>query len=95
MNIIIDKNDSSPAYIQLANQIKNKILTGELSVGDRLPTERELSETANISRGTIKRAYDELSHEGILERKQGSGAIYIQRRYGNISFSDKKGRQDY
>lgn len=89
MNIIIDKNDSSPAYIQLANQIKNKILTGELSVGDRLPTERELSETANISRGTIKRAYDELSHEGILERKQGSGT-FISNGGTEISLSPTK-----
>ena len=78
MNIIIDKNSSVPSYLQIAEQIKEKISSRELSPGDRLPTERELSEAVHISRGTIKRAYDELGDVGILERVQGSGTFVAQ-----------------
>ena len=67
MNISIDKNSSVPTYLQITEQIKEKISSRELTPGDRLPTERELSEAIHISRGTIKRAYDELGDVGILD----------------------------
>ena len=78
MNICIDKNSSVPAYLQITEQIKAKISSRELAPGDRLPTERELSEAIHISRGTIKRAYDELGDIGVLERIQGSGTFVAQ-----------------
>src|SRR5699024_6749791 len=78
MEIKIDKNSPSPAYVQIEEQIQEKIFSGELALGEQLPTERILSDHAGISRGTIKRAYDELSQKGILERRQGSGTFVSQ-----------------
>lgn len=78
MEIKIDKNSPSPAYVQIEEQIQEKIFSGELALGEQLPTERILSDHAGISRGTIKRAYDGLSQKGILERRQGSGTFVSQ-----------------
>ena len=75
MWIQIDKNSELPVYRQIMEQIANKIQKKELFPGDQLPTERELSISSGISRGTIKRAYDELSSDGIIERLQGSGTF--------------------
>ena len=66
------------SYVQIEEQIQEKIFSGELALGEQLPTERILSDHAGISRGTIKRAYDELSQKGILERRQGSGTFVSQ-----------------
>lgn len=73
MNLQLDNSEKYPVYRQIIDQITNKIYTGVLKPGDRLPTERELSIQTNISRGTIKRSYDQLAADKIIERIQGNG----------------------
>lgn len=75
MELQIDRSEKYPVYRQIIDQITNKIYIGELKPGDRLPTERELSIQTNISRGTIKRAYDQLNQNHIIERIQGNGTF--------------------
>jgi len=78
MNIKID--DSKPIYHQIVEQILSQIKSGELSPGDRLPTERELAQSLRIARGTVKKAYKELSDNNIIEVIQGSGSyVYDDR----------------
>lgn len=55
------------------NMIFNAILKGEYGIGDRVPTEREISERFNVSRVTVRRSYGLLEDGGILERRQGKG----------------------
>ena len=64
-----------PIYQQLVDHIRAGIKTGELPAGTRLPTVRELAEEMNVARGTIKRAYDELESEGMVEKAQGRGTF--------------------
>ena len=45
-----------PAYQQVADQLRDRILDGSLTAGDRLPTEVELSEIFGVSRSTIREA---------------------------------------
>ncbi len=71
----LDKSEKYPVYKQIIDQITNGIYTGKLKPGDRLPTEREFSIQTNISRGTIKRAYDYLASERIILRIQGNGTF--------------------
>ncbi|TLG80268.1 PLP-dependent aminotransferase family protein [Vagococcus zengguangii] len=71
----LDRTLNQPLYQQLMILIKEKIQMGELVAGDRLPSERQLSELLEVNRSTVIRAYDELAVEGVLTRKRGSGTL--------------------
>lgn len=62
-----------PRYVEIHNDIRNKISQGYWKLGDRLPSERELSNQFGVSRMTLRQAIMTLVDEGILERKIGSG----------------------
>ncbi len=70
-------NDSPehPLYLQIKTVIQKQIETGELQIGDRASSERELSETFNVSRMTARQALKELEQEGYLERIRGRGSF--------------------
>lgn len=70
----LDK-DSAPYYQQLITQIQQGIVSGELSVGDKLPSTRFLAESLGVSRSTTSRAYDQLLAEGILISKEKRGVF--------------------
>ncbi|RBP85058.1 PLP-dependent aminotransferase family protein [Marinomonas rhizomae] len=63
----------APYYQQLMAQLQQGIVSGELSVGDKLPSSRFLASSLGVSRSTTSRAYDQLIAEGILtsEAKRG------------------------
>ena len=63
----------APKYIDLMNWIREQILSGEFSVGMRLPSENELGKKFSISRQTVRQATSVLESEGLLERRRGSG----------------------
>lgn len=69
----LSKESPTPMYFQLYNLLKTCILDGTFTNGDRLPTEKQLSDEFDISRITAKRSLDELSAEGLVERKRGKG----------------------
>lgn len=69
-----------PRYIQIHNQIKSRIEAGEWQSPKRLPAERELSETFNVSRMTLRQAIQTLVDEGLLERKVGSGTYVAEKK---------------
>lgn len=60
-------------YKKVIKYIKNEIIKGSLSVGDKLPTERFLAEKLGISRNSIREAIRTMENMGMLESKQGSG----------------------
>jgi GntR family transcriptional regulator, N-acetylglucosamine utilization regulator len=66
---------SIPLYIQIADRLINQIEAGELSPGDRLPPERELSENLGINRMTLRRALRVLEAQGWVLRKHGVGTF--------------------
>ncbi len=74
MNIIISNSSGKPIYEQIVKQIKNLILTGELTEGDSLPSIRNLAQELRISVITTKRAYEELEKEGFVETVPGKGS---------------------
>lgn len=58
--------------------IKEKIFSGEYQIGDRLPTERELSEMIEVSRNAVREAYHALEVIGIVEIRRGTeGGTFI------------------
>lgn len=66
---------SIPLYIQIADRLVSQIESGELSPGDRLPSERELSEKLGINRMTLRRALRVLESQGLVLRKHGVGTF--------------------
>ncbi|MFL2099532.1 GntR family transcriptional regulator [Desemzia sp. FAM 23991] len=62
-----------PIYIQIHNKIRKMIEEGHWKVGERIPSERDLAKTFEVSRMTLRQAVQTLVDEGILERKVGSG----------------------
>jgi GntR family transcriptional regulator len=56
-------------------QIRHAAESGALQDGDQLPSIRTLAEDLLISPNTVAKAYAELSHEGLVELRQGSGAF--------------------
>ena len=75
MDIIISNNADSPIYKQIKEQIKLKIMNGELKEGDVLPSMRLLAKELRISIITTKRAYEELEREGYIESYTGRGSF--------------------
>ncbi len=72
---IIQKPDRDEAlYEQLMNTIRAQIADGSLSVGARLPSEAQLADDFDMSRGTVRHALEVLVNEGLIERIHGSGS---------------------
>lgn len=75
INIIISNKKDTPIYQQMYEQIKNLILSGELSSGEPLPSIRGIAKDLKISVITTKRAYDELEKDGYIYTVQGKGCF--------------------
>ncbi|MCC5908889.1 MAG: GntR family transcriptional regulator [Clostridiaceae bacterium] len=71
----IDRKSGVPIYIQVKNFIIDDIKNGRLKIGDKLPTERELSQKLKVSRNTISAAYNLLEQEKVLVSYQGKGTF--------------------
>ena len=69
---------SSPLYVQIMERIRQDIFRGTYSAGSRIPAEHELEIRYSVSRVTVRRALQELTAAGLLERKQGKGTFVSQ-----------------
>ena len=77
MTIII-RNSDQPIYEQITQQIKNAILSGQLSAGDALPSIRGLAKDLRLSVITTKRAYEELERAGLIATVPGKGSFVCE-----------------
>lgn len=75
MKIILSNASPHPIYEQIAAQIRNQILSGDLAEREALPSIRKLAQTLLISVITTKRAYDELEREGLIDTVGGKGTF--------------------
>jgi GntR family transcriptional regulator len=66
---------SKSLYIQIKDRIKERILTGKLQKGDKIPSERELCSLFEVSRITVRQAINEAVKEGLLFTVQGKGTF--------------------
>ena len=73
MNIQINNSSDDPIYLQIKNQIKTQIISGDLKVGEQLPSIRFLAKELRVSMLTAKRAFDELELDGFIHSVQGKG----------------------
>jgi len=64
-----------PLYRQIVEGIRRAVSEGRMEPGEPLPSFRALAEELLVSLITVKRAYEELEHEGVIYRKQGLGTF--------------------
>lgn len=75
---------SKRLYQEVADQITTLISSGELTLGERLPPERQLATNFNVSRATIREAMIALEIGGIVEIKTGAGIYVLSDLKGNV-----------
>jgi GntR family transcriptional regulator len=64
-----------PLYQQIVNQIKQKIAVGEWVAGEEIPSIRQLAADLRVSVITVKRAYLEMEHAGLIVTQHGKGSF--------------------
>jgi DNA-binding transcriptional MocR family regulator len=66
---------ATPLYRQIAEDLRQRIESGELGPGDRLPSEFELREHYDVSRNTVRDASKWLIALGLVESRPGQGIV--------------------
>lgn len=79
MQLYIDNRSGAPIYDQIYSQIKDAILSGQVTEGEALPSIRALAKDLRISVITTKRAYNELESEGFIYTLPGKGCFVAER----------------
>ncbi|UOR10388.1 phosphonate metabolism transcriptional regulator PhnF [Halobacillus amylolyticus] len=77
---MIDKQSPLPMYYQIEEEIKQRIAEDEYRAGDMIPSERELSETYEVSRMTVRQAITNMVNEGVLFREKGRGTFVADKK---------------
>ena len=75
MFIRVESSSGVPVTRQIADQIRAHCAAGTLAAGDRLPSVRQLARELAVNQNTILRAYERLTADGLLERRQGDGTF--------------------
>lgn len=71
----MDRNSATRLHRQLADQVRERIISGDLPPGCQLPSEAELGEEYGVGRNTVRQALAVLRTEGLLRTAQGSGTF--------------------
>lgn len=80
--IQLDRSQGTPLYQQICAKLREAILSGQLSEGTRLPTERALAKELGVNRTTVMNAYNQLASEGLLEGHVGRGTLVRRSQFG-------------
>ena len=75
IDFILSQADSRPMYQQVMARIKERVAVGDWVAGTKLPSIREFAVALKVSVITIKRAYQELEHEGVILVQHGKGCF--------------------
>ncbi|MCS6908055.1 MAG: GntR family transcriptional regulator [Anaerolineales bacterium] len=72
-DLVIDFRSGQPIYLQIVEQIRQKVASGELKPGDQLPTVRQLAAELRVNFNTVARAYRLLDEAGLISTQHGRG----------------------
>jgi GntR family transcriptional regulator len=75
IHFILDPKAGAPFYRQIIDQIKFGIASGNLKIGEQLPTVRALAVELKVNLNTVAKAYKELEIQQVLETQQGTGTF--------------------
>ena len=78
-DFILSQADGRPLYLQIIEQIKQRIAVGDWPAGHPIPSIRQLAVDLEVSVITIKRAYLELERDGLIATQHGKGSVVAER----------------
>lgn len=73
IHLTLDFRSGLPIYVQIMEEIRKMVASGELEQGDQLPTVRQLATELRINWNTVARAYKLLDEVGLISTQQGRG----------------------
>ena len=79
MVLTIDPHSAEPIFEQIAFSVKEAVARGDLGPGAQLPSVRELAQDLSVNPNTVVRAYELLTREGVVVRRQGAGCFITGR----------------
>jgi GntR family transcriptional regulator len=74
----IDFSTSIPIYLQIIEEFKRQIISGQLKPGDKVPSQRDLAAQIKVNANTVQRAYREMEILGLVETLRGQGTFVCQ-----------------
>ncbi len=69
----MDFSANKPIYMQICDSICERILSGEILPGERIPSVREMGAALGVNPNTVMRSYEKLTSDGIVYNKRGIG----------------------
>jgi GntR family transcriptional regulator len=75
----VDGRSGTPPYLQIVRQVRQALRMGVLSVGDQLPSVREVVAATAVNPNTVLKAYRDLEREGLVEARAGYGTFVRSR----------------
>jgi GntR family transcriptional regulator len=76
--LFLSASDATPMYRQIVEQVSAKVMAGDWPPGSLLPSIRELAASNGVSVITVKRAYLELEHAGVIVTRHGKGSFVAE-----------------
>ena len=76
--LTISQADARPMYLQIVEQIRHRVAVGDWLPGQEIPSIRALAIDLQVSVITVKRAYLELEHAGVIVQRQGRGTFVAE-----------------
>ena len=89
MRLFISPSDGVPIYLQIVQQVRRLVASGELAPGEELPSIRGLADSLVINPNTVARAYRELEIAGIVSSSRGLGT-FVAEQAASTSHSEKR-----
>lgn len=77
----MEYNSGSPIYLQVINELKKKMVKGELKPGEKMPSNRELAVLYKVNQNTAARIYREMEMAGYCYTKRGIGTFVSEEEY--------------
>ncbi len=78
IDLFLSPHSPRPMYAQIVEQVVAKVMAGQWPAGQALPSIRELAAGCRVSVITVKRAYLELEHAGVIVTRQGKGSFVAE-----------------
>ncbi|WP_067924352.1 GntR family transcriptional regulator [Alicyclobacillus shizuokensis] len=66
---------SQPLYEQILKQMRSAIAKGEIALGEKIPSVREMAHALKVNPNTVSHAYQELERDGLTETRRGQGTF--------------------
>ncbi|CAN5699583.1 GntR family transcriptional regulator [soil metagenome] len=85
----LNPNSGVPLYVQLQQQIQQRILSGQMVEGEQMASVREMSAVLGINPLTVTKVYQNLEREGFVESRRGIGT-YVRHRAPDLQIEARR-----